>query len=303
MSQSHLIPSFPLQDLPSTTHDFIFRSLSIRDLFSHRLVNRQSRRDVKEYLSRAFRIENFLKSYIPLNKIPAFRLVQGKTGCLISGSSALSFFTREIYDGSWLDLFVEWKFCEWVIGFLAEDVGYEYRPRRGDGREQNVELKKAIEDMMSRVVSSALDENDDNGDGDDDSDEEDDRDDDGEGEGEGDDEDGEDGDEDDGITDENDEQQEELQNSFEDHGIVDVFSFKKGDKQIQVIVSRSSPLDVVLGFHSMMNIITHVRAISFYPHATFLDGISLQLRTSHNKVALEKYARRGWESITNLDAL
>ncbi|KAL0060036.1 hypothetical protein AAF712_013154, partial [Marasmius tenuissimus] len=98
-------------------------------------------------------------------------------------------------------------------------------------------------DMMSRVVSSALDENDDDGDGDDDSDEEDDRDDDGEGEGEGD-------DEDDGSTGENDEQQEELQNSFEDHGIVDVFSFKKGDKQIQVIVSRSSPLDVVLGFHS-----------------------------------------------------
>ncbi|KAL0062175.1 hypothetical protein AAF712_010923 [Marasmius tenuissimus] len=302
MSQSHSIPSFPLQNLPSTTHDFIFRSLSICDLFSYRLANRRACSDVEEYLSRTFRIENFLKPYIPLDKIPGFRLVQSETGCLISGSSALSFFTREIYNGSGLDLFVEWKFCERLVLFLVEDVGYEYRPRRGDGKEQNIELKKAIKDMMGKVVSSALDGNDNDDDGDDD--------DDGDGDGEDVSEDGEDGeeigensDEDDGSTDE--EEQEERQNPIEDNSIVDIFSLKKGDKRIQVIVSFSSPLDIVLGAHStvVMNIITHVFAISFYPQATFIDGISLQFWGGYHDAAREKYTRRGWKPIHNLDAL
>ena len=42
----------------------------------------------------------------------------------------------------------------------------------------------------------------------------------------------------------------DLESSYPRHGIEDVLDFRKDNKTIQVILTTSTPMEVVLGFHS-----------------------------------------------------
>ncbi|KAF8961523.1 hypothetical protein BDZ97DRAFT_1733677 [Flammula alnicola] len=89
-------------------------------------------------------------------------------------------------------------------------------------------------------------------------------------------------------------------------GVANVYNFHKynPDRKIQLITSYHSPLEVVLNFHStcVMNIITHEKAYSLYPKATFEQRRSLIISTegSNQETARKKYATRGWSMVEQL---
>ncbi|TRM55311.1 hypothetical protein BD626DRAFT_578468 [Schizophyllum amplum] len=76
---------------------------------------------------------------------------------------------------------------------------------------------------------------------------------------------------------------------------------------IQIITARTSPVDVVLGFHStaVMNMITHSSAISLYPRETFLNKRSLRISRNSTalsaRLALQKYRARGFQVLEDLE--
>lgn len=80
-------------------------------------------------------INRHLKRYFS-NPI-AFRNLQARTATLISGSSALQFLDRTIYDGSDLDLYVYddmlKEVCEWIMS-----DGYVFVPRPGQQRDLDI---------------------------------------------------------------------------------------------------------------------------------------------------------------------
>ncbi|KJA17399.1 hypothetical protein HYPSUDRAFT_46484 [Hypholoma sublateritium FD-334 SS-4] len=88
-----------------------------------------------------------------------------------------------------------------------------------------------------------------------------------------------------------------------------VLTFEKRapHRKVQIITSQFSPITKVLRFHStcVMNIITHNKAYSFFPRATFeaprrsLKVLPRGYRTAALK-ALEKYDARGWAVINEI---
>ncbi|KAH0828580.1 hypothetical protein J3R83DRAFT_2851 [Lanmaoa asiatica] len=85
-------------------------------------------------------------------------------------------------------------------------------------------------------------------------------------------------------------------------GINAVWTFTKtGINQqclkIQIIEASSSPLEVILEFHStcVMNFITSDAAYSLYPIATFEERSALGMPTARSaSTAIQKYVERGW---------
>ncbi|KJA14209.1 hypothetical protein HYPSUDRAFT_220598 [Hypholoma sublateritium FD-334 SS-4] len=100
-----------------------------------------------------------------------------------------------------------------------------------------------------------------------------------------------------------------LKNSFsrtEDYVLpLTIFNFEKRHphRKIQLVTSLMSPLQRVLGFHStcVMNIITHDKAYSFYPLATFGARCSLLCREGVKYATSSKYEERGWPMYTPYD--
>ncbi|KAJ7311551.1 hypothetical protein DFH08DRAFT_718193, partial [Mycena albidolilacea] len=89
--------------------------------------------------------------------------------------------------------------------------------------------------------------------------------------------------------------------SYLGRGIADVLDFHKGDKKIQLIVATTSPMEIILSFHStaVMNIITHDTAYSLYPWSTFVTKQALVVETvgAGQEAGGRKYAGRGWKMI------
>jgi len=92
-------------------------------------------------------------------------------------------------------------------------------------------------------------------------------------------------------------------------GVVNVHNFYKSDPdcKIQLVVSRRSPLEPILTFHStcVMNLISHEKAYSLYPRGTFNERRSLILpkedgNKEKSRVAREKYIARGWNMVQAL---
>ncbi|KAK7437109.1 hypothetical protein VKT23_018735 [Stygiomarasmius scandens] len=81
-------------------------------------------------------------------------------------------------------------------------------------------------------------------------------------------------------------------------GILDVFSFARNGKTVQLIVCKNSPIEVILAFHStcVMNIITYHFAIFFYPISTLLERQSVIIPNEWgaHKPGVLKYHERGW---------
>ena len=83
---------------------------------------------VKEYMRRAFNINPILSSFItsPLS----FRLLQARTGALISGSVALQFFDRSYSSEADLDVYVPLLLCMEATMFFVVN-GYSPKLYRG----------------------------------------------------------------------------------------------------------------------------------------------------------------------------
>ncbi|KAL1725111.1 hypothetical protein EV714DRAFT_189343, partial [Schizophyllum commune] len=101
-----------------------------------------------------------------------------------------------------------------------------------------------------------------------------------------------------------------LERADDDHYPMDAlkaaFNFKMGERTIQLIVTGSAVLEVVLRFHStaVMNIITHSTAYALYPETTFHEHRSLWMRpfcgSEKLQVAYEKYEDRGFEMVRSI---
>ncbi|KAF7333505.1 DUF607-domain-containing protein [Mycena venus] len=89
--------------------------------------------------------------------------------------------------------------------------------------------------------------------------------------------------------------------SYLGRGIADVLDFHKGERKIQVIVATTTPLEIILSFHStcVMNIITHDNAFALYPRSTFITNEALVVETvgAGQEAGRQKYIDRGWQMI------
>ncbi|KAJ7187140.1 hypothetical protein C8R46DRAFT_1058996 [Mycena filopes] len=89
--------------------------------------------------------------------------------------------------------------------------------------------------------------------------------------------------------------------SYQGRGIADVQDFQKGDMKIQIIIATSTPMEVIINFHStcVMNIISHEKAYALYPWSTFIAHQALIIETpgAGQEAARQKYANRGWSMI------
>ncbi|KAK7014468.1 hypothetical protein VNI00_019346 [Paramarasmius palmivorus] len=252
-------------NLPPTTHDFIFCDLSAKDLLNYSKVNRAARNAVKAFYKRALRVENVLSRYFDDDELRRFRILRYTTGCLVSGSTALSFFERQTFPESDLDLYVDYRFAIFISDFLLSS-GYVFEPFRTERKRQAKNIASALEAMDRRIVHE--------------------------------------------------EQENEAIEGFGEYitsGIMDVFSFVRDGKKVQIIATggprNPSPLDVIFMFHStvVMNIIAYSHAISFFPKATFIDHVSVVNETRSYRADQDppraKYAERGWKIRKDIDAI
>ncbi|KAJ6456587.1 hypothetical protein C8R47DRAFT_1165090 [Mycena vitilis] len=69
--------------------------------------------------------------------------------------------------------------------------------------------------------------------------------------------------------------------SYLGRGIADVLDFHKGEKKIQIIIAESTPMEIIISFHStcVMNILTHKNAYALYPRSTFITKEALVVET------------------------
>ncbi|KAK7019417.1 hypothetical protein VNI00_018072 [Paramarasmius palmivorus] len=94
---------------------------------------------------------------------------------------------------------------------------------------------------------------------------------------------------------------------YEDSDVSSVFVFEKTDgRKIQLIGTKTEPIQVVLGFYStlIMNFATANEIISLYPITSFVDHSALYLRdiTPPLDVAKKRYEEMGWGSMTMVSA-
>ena len=101
------------------------------------------------YIPAAFSINRILSRYFtePL----AFRAVQARTGTLISGSTALQFFTRTVYPNSDLDLYISTQHVFDLIQWLVER-GYTFVP----GANQAQTWQEAVKTAERRASAPQL---------------------------------------------------------------------------------------------------------------------------------------------------
>ena len=119
--------SMEAQDVKILTEEYyatiIFDHCSARSLVVLLRTCRSVNHAVRVYMTRSFSIERILQRYF-FQTLP-FRYLQARTGCLVSGSSALQFFDRSFYPDSDLDLYVSKGWAYDVGTFLLQE-GYKF---------------------------------------------------------------------------------------------------------------------------------------------------------------------------------
>ncbi|EEB93766.1 hypothetical protein MPER_07538, partial [Moniliophthora perniciosa FA553] len=100
--------------------DAVFLQLDFRDHANLQKTCIFLRWFVKRYLRRTYRLERVLLPYFSHEDIFRFRALQCHIGFIISGSTALSFFTGEDIPGSDLDLYVDRDYAGILVHFLLE---------------------------------------------------------------------------------------------------------------------------------------------------------------------------------------
>lgn len=105
----------------------ILDPLSPAELYKYARTCKASRNVVNAYIRRQFQVHKLLARYFSDPEIPEFRLLQFNTGMVISGSAALQFFNRTVYEESDLDLYVEHRYRKSIAIWLRQ-IGYKYTP-------------------------------------------------------------------------------------------------------------------------------------------------------------------------------
>ncbi|KIM24573.1 hypothetical protein M408DRAFT_26868 [Serendipita vermifera MAFF 305830] len=107
----------------STIVDTLYCHLSVADMLSLRLVCSVVHGAVHGWLPSVYNVENHLAHFFddPLS----FRILQARTGTIVSGSNALQFFERSYYPNSDLDLYVPCRHTYHVAKWLVTN---DYNP-------------------------------------------------------------------------------------------------------------------------------------------------------------------------------
>lgn len=102
-----------------------------------------SRLAILSFFHRAFNINRHLSRYF--SDSIGFRLLQSRTGAVISGSNALQFLDRSFYPGSDLDLYVPWRRLRDLAQWVTQD-GYVFQP--------NASQSDILEDSLVRIETT-----------------------------------------------------------------------------------------------------------------------------------------------------
>ncbi|KAF9258785.1 hypothetical protein L218DRAFT_964193 [Marasmius fiardii PR-910] len=121
--------------------------LSPLDLMRYAMVNKESNTIVKDLQGTAFRVERVLSPFFSVDEVVRFRQVQFAYKFLISGSIALSFFTREVFENADLDIYI-WPNYVMVLILLLQSMGYTFVPIQTNKKYQASEAQDAVEDML-----------------------------------------------------------------------------------------------------------------------------------------------------------
>lgn len=105
-------------------YDSIISDLSPLWKYRLRSLSRMTQQAVDYFDHRAFNINKHLSSFF--NDPIAFRNLQQSTGTVISGSNALQFFERTIFENTDLNLYVHPGHAKEVSSWLIATAGYQY---------------------------------------------------------------------------------------------------------------------------------------------------------------------------------
>ncbi|KAF9256124.1 hypothetical protein L218DRAFT_882521, partial [Marasmius fiardii PR-910] len=137
---------------PIEVHGQIFHDLTVDDLLNYELVDKTAHEAIKSFYRNVLQVEHVLSPYFGTEDAKRFRVLQYATGLLISGSTALSFFTRQTFEGSDLDLYIDFALTLHLAYFLFS-CSYRYKPYRNEFKHQPDRIEDAVEEMHLRVRS------------------------------------------------------------------------------------------------------------------------------------------------------
>ncbi|KAF9257709.1 hypothetical protein L218DRAFT_833713, partial [Marasmius fiardii PR-910] len=112
---------------PVEIHERIISDLTVTDTLNYELVDKTAYKTVKSFYRAALQVERVLSPYFNPEDIRRFRMLQHSTGLIVFGSTALSFFTRYVFEKSDLNPCIDANFIL-RIAYFVHSCGYMYRP-------------------------------------------------------------------------------------------------------------------------------------------------------------------------------
>ncbi|KIK58945.1 hypothetical protein GYMLUDRAFT_245719 [Collybiopsis luxurians FD-317 M1] len=119
-------PSLLESVITSIPPDPLLSLLSFPDLCSLSMVSVTCHAEVRAFRLHAFKLENVLVDFFALSDVPSFLELLSLSGCIVGGSVASKFFSRDVYDSN-LDLFCALTWCG-IVGSWLEEHGFLFRP-------------------------------------------------------------------------------------------------------------------------------------------------------------------------------
>ncbi|KAK0457423.1 uncharacterized protein EV420DRAFT_1335334 [Desarmillaria tabescens] len=145
----HFLPRRVFRDLPPEVYALILSYLSPLDVICFGRVDRKRKTIVESYFWSEF--IQLMVSYFSEPELLEFRLIQAKTGTLISGSTVLQFLERTTYPDSDLDIYTPFMYAREVGEFFLR-IGYQFCPRES----QIKPFHEIAEDINQRVVEQEV---------------------------------------------------------------------------------------------------------------------------------------------------
>ncbi|KAJ3909334.1 hypothetical protein F5879DRAFT_791735, partial [Lentinula edodes] len=135
---------------PLETSEAILDLLPLPDLLSFGKTCKQTRVDVRKYRERVFSIQHAYRNFFNIEEIGEFQNLQSSIGLLVSGSTVLEFFNREIYKGD-LDTFCNIQHCK-VAGNWLISHAYSYRPKQ----DQAIDFDSSFSETYNKETASQI---------------------------------------------------------------------------------------------------------------------------------------------------